>query len=1177
MISNTFDSEHITSISSPQSRKSITAKAKVTIPSTGTKRSRKSKIGLTGNSIKRICEERFACKGENTIAKYHCVTCQTDQCELCEALLHDDHAELHERHCINDTSSSSPTTSTRDQCIIGNEESINNQISSSSSFVDKPLLSIPIPPTSCDQIESSSSSSTSFVVINSSSQISIPSTSFNSIELGSETLISSVDIVAKKRHHRSSTNKLDYIVTNQTNQQTPLLKLSTTELDNSINLVDSDHCAATSSSSSDNPEIIHDLTILGGEKEEEESQELDHFSDEPTVTVASNKNSSGRSVKEKKKKKRNSNSNSSTESSSGAEIGIRSESPTSIVIKSPSGKNLNDLNPGSSSDDNSGSSEGYASSSSRACAKAKVDSVKSVRSNSSTITASNTTSTRSKTAAKQQRHMPLETIDDLLGTSDGIPVPGNTIVDGWSDLNLSESPPSCSSTDSLAGTNPKSSVASLPDVAQLSITGSSATNHRHFNSLHHNKMNGMNLTNGNERKTKNSKRLVNDGASSGGSAPGSDEEDMMVEHQNRSRSLRSHTSFSDYDSCNDSSKPDCFLLIDEQELLQVKTCEEFIAKLGCDQNSLVKVVSIFGNTGEGKSHTVNFTFYDCQEVFRTSPTQNSCTIGIWCAYDRKRKVITIDTEGLLGLSDNNNRRTRLLLKVLAISDVIIYRTRAERLHNDLFTFLGSASQAYLKHFSKELKQASERCNLQCTLSDLGPVVIIFHETVHTEVLQATKNQAPEDVVRQRFNAMELSTEAFSAFEYVGIQTLIPPTDFSTLSATVNRHLINSTVRSARTPAVIFNSLKVLSVKFSGEIPKKMLNPFPDEYFTCSEHCLSCDSRCTLSMNHAFDGIPHKTSSKCRYQHQFANQIFYCRACFERGEEIPVIPKSYSSIDSTWMGIAKYAWSGFVLECRLCGIIYRSRQYWYGNKDPAEQAVVRTEILHVWDGEPLPSNQAAVNAAQKVVDGVSYLSDTVTTISAKPTKMIGSWVADQIAPNYWVPNARIQHCGKCQKEFDQLDQKHHCRRCGGGFCEDCSSRCQPVPERGWGDQPVRVCDPCYEKGQRYPDSINGEIMARKVGEAVQATFGSVLSTIDYSLVGWIKDSARPEYWTPDKDCLSCICCKIEFTEKNPIHHCRACGQGVCDQCSTHRKAVPSRGWDFPVRVCEECSSKKTVVV
>ena len=122
------------------------------------------------------------------------------------------------------------------------------------------------------------------------------------------------------------------------------------------------------------------------------------------------------------------------------------------------------------------------------------------------------------------------------------------------------------------------------------------------------------------------------------------------------------------------------------------------------------------------------------------------------------------------------------------------------------------------------------------------MVIIFHETVHTEVLSNDKQEygcAPEDTIRKRFASMGLTTEAFSAFEYVGIRTLMPPTDFAKLSAIVHRHLTNSTVRSARTPAVIFNALRVLSVKFSGEISKKLLNPFPDEYFTCSEHCLSC--------------------------------------------------------------------------------------------------------------------------------------------------------------------------------------------------------------------------------------------------------------------------------------------------------------------------------------------------
>lgn len=135
-----------------------------------------------------------------------------------------------------------------------------------------------------------------------------------------------------------------------------------------------------------------------------------------------------------------------------------------------------------------------------------------------------------------------------------------------------------------------------------------------------------------------------------------------------------------------------FLLLDELEKMQISTAEEFAHRLGCTPENMVKVVSIFGNTGEGKSHTLNYTFFGGREIFKTSPAQSSCTIGIWTAYDPKNRVITVDTEGLLGVSENNNRRTRLLLKVLAISDVIIYRTRAERLHNDLFSFLGDASR-----------------------------------------------------------------------------------------------------------------------------------------------------------------------------------------------------------------------------------------------------------------------------------------------------------------------------------------------------------------------------------------------------------------------------------------------------------------------------------------------------
>ena len=43
-----------------------------------------------------------------------------------------------------------------------------------------------------------------------------------------------------------------------------------------------------------------------------------------------------------------------------------------------------------------------------------------------------------------------------------------------------------------------------------------------------------------------------------------------------------------------------------------------------------------------------------------------------------------------------------LAQVLAVSDVVIYRSRAERLHNDLFYFLGDAAKSYNHHFQVNL-------------------------------------------------------------------------------------------------------------------------------------------------------------------------------------------------------------------------------------------------------------------------------------------------------------------------------------------------------------------------------------------------------------------------------------------------------------------------------------------
>ncbi|TNM95530.1 hypothetical protein fugu_016613 [Takifugu bimaculatus] len=215
--------------------------------------------------------------------------------------------------------------------------------------------------------------------------------------------------------------------------------------------------------------------------------------------------------------------------------------------------------------------------------------------------------------------------------------------------------------------------------------------------------------------------------------------------------------------------------------MQVKDETSFLKLLNCNPDQLLKVVSIFGNTGEGKSHTLNHTFFMGREVFKTSPTQESCTVGVWAAFDPIHKLVVIDTEGLLGNSSKQGQRTRLLLKVLAVSDLIIYRTHADRLHDDLFKFLGDASDAYLKHFTKELKATTARCGLDVPLSTLGPAVVIFHETVHTKLLGSDKSSESVDrLLLERFKKLSRFPEAFSSVQYLGTQTLSPPTDFGGL-------------------------------------------------------------------------------------------------------------------------------------------------------------------------------------------------------------------------------------------------------------------------------------------------------------------------------------------------------------------------------------------------------------
>ncbi|GAV60113.1 FYVE domain-containing protein, partial [Cephalotus follicularis] len=78
--------------------------------------------------------------------------------------------------------------------------------------------------------------------------------------------------------------------------------------------------------------------------------------------------------------------------------------------------------------------------------------------------------------------------------------------------------------------------------------------------------------------------------------------------------------------------------------------------------------------------------------------------------------------------------------------------------------------------------------------------------------------------------------------------------------------------------------------------------------------------------------------------------------------------------------------------------------------------------------------------------------------------IGLPAKPSLRGNNWVVDAT--HCQGCSSQFSFINRKHHCRRCGGIFCNSCTQ--QRMVLRGQGDSPVRICEPCktLEEAARF---------------------------------------------------------------------------------------------------------------
>jgi zinc finger FYVE domain-containing protein 1 len=105
----------------------------------------------------------------------------------------------------------------------------------------------------------------------------------------------------------------------------------------------------------------------------------------------------------------------------------------------------------------------------------------------------------------------------------------------------------------------------------------------------------------------------------------------------------------------------------------------------------------------------------------------------------------------------------------------------------------------------------KNCKTDGPMSTMGPTLIVFHETQHTGILkdQFQSRKTAVEQLKERFQIMNLSYDAYSSIEYVGIQTIGgKSTDFHEIKEIITSTLDNNNIRSRRRLSVIYKALKV---------------------------------------------------------------------------------------------------------------------------------------------------------------------------------------------------------------------------------------------------------------------------------------------------------------------------------------------------------------------------------
>lgn len=116
---------------------------------------------------------------------------------------------------------------------------------------------------------------------------------------------------------------------------------------------------------------------------------------------------------------------------------------------------------------------------------------------------------------------------------------------------------------------------------------------------------------------------------------------------------------------------------------------------------------------------------------------------------------------------------------------------------------------------------------------------------------------------------------------------------------------------------------------------------------------------------------------------------------------------------------------------------------------------------------MPDQRAALSSSngdlRRSPSPLPASSSITSPITPTPSRQgsIGTPAKPRGPRDNWLPDDSAKSCMNCNDGFTLVRRRHHCRSCGGIFCDQCSSYRVKIPELKL-DKPERVCLQCFWK-------------------------------------------------------------------------------------------------------------------